>query len=578
MKNSTSLVGIITLAVTVIISFDHLFFVAGASHLNDEVKVTDDHVTNKEDSRQTYNYNNFGDVINNDNHRSLRQRLSYSDPKTVSLKYPTDSSSFIGHAQLYTKEMLSGTHYRIAEWNARQGLYTIDIVQPKDNCVYSVTIESPNKYTGVAQLQSRESSLVIFSWSPPFPLDDYRIIVHELGPNYGRSGKKTVIVPPGVLPIPVQGEQLNEQQVSQLLKFWNEAPPCSTLQDKSDALSTWNGHWIGPDLERYLNWSVSGRNWLRNGWRFMPSSYEMNCQIETFTTEDLLSIPPDPRDKRKKSIFVIGTSIMRGVFLSLVDLLLPIDDKMEFTRSSVANCWGRAQLTKGNLRLTYQDFRVSELEEPSEINTNVNHIECHNGKIAKEDSKFLLNAYEIWEEIFDNPTQWPDVIFMLSGYGYGYDSFDFNSHTLHFARNLPKDWTGTLIFTDGQFSAAVVESQVGQFNYYRSDIRSMLAKIKDSRVRWLDSAGVSKEMKMYTERGPEIVAGTGHFHRSCNGPKSDPIKICSNITEIVAQMLLGHALGPKKTFKMRSLIYNRMRLAICNRWKFVLPVHKVSQK
>jgi hypothetical protein len=56
MKNSTSLVGIITLAVTVIISFDHL-----------------------------------------------------------TLKYPTDSSSFIGHTQLYTKDMLSGTHYRIAE-------------------------------------------------------------------------------------------------------------------------------------------------------------------------------------------------------------------------------------------------------------------------------------------------------------------------------------------------------------------------------------------------------------------------------------------------------------------------------
>jgi hypothetical protein len=40
MKKSKSLVGLIPLAATVVISFDHLLFVA-ASHQNDEVKVTD---------------------------------------------------------------------------------------------------------------------------------------------------------------------------------------------------------------------------------------------------------------------------------------------------------------------------------------------------------------------------------------------------------------------------------------------------------------------------------------------------------------------------------------------------------
>ena len=83
MKKSKSLVGLIPLAATVVISFDHLLFVA-ASHQNDEVKVTDLEserlrtrkidVTNQEDrsSRQTYNYNQDGDIINNDNRRSLQ--------------------------------------------------------------------------------------------------------------------------------------------------------------------------------------------------------------------------------------------------------------------------------------------------------------------------------------------------------------------------------------------------------------------------------------------------------------------------------------------------------------------------
>ena len=430
---------------------------------------------------------------------------------------------------------------------AEGGFYIIQIIQPKIDCLYSVTIMSPNKYTGVAQLQSRDQSVVVYTWRPIFPLEDYEVIVHELAPGYAQSGQKpTFPLHPGGITISVQEQQLGDR-ASLFQNEWNEAPLCITHYDNMYALSAWDGTWVGPDLQLNFDWD-SGSNSLRTGWRFLPS-HEMNCRIETFSAEDLLSIPPGP-DGKEKSIMVIGTSVMRGVFLSMADLLLPFEDKLRFAPSVIGKCWGRAQVKKGNLRLMYQDFRVGEFEKPGVNGADL--VECHNEQIAKEGSDFLNNARRVWDELFEDANKWPDTIFLLSGYGWGYDNFDFESHTLYFAHNLPQAWRGTLIIADGHFSGAVVLGTADQSNVYRSDIKNMLATIDDSRVRWIDGVGVSKEMKMHTEKGTEYVAGSAHFHQKCPNSLSfrerNPIKVCSNITEIVAQLLLGYTLGPKRSF------------------------------
>jgi hypothetical protein len=75
---------------------------------------------------------------------------------------------------------------------------------------------------------------------------------------------------------------------------------------------------------------------------------------------------------------------------------------------------------KGNLRLMYQDFRVGEFEKPGENGADL--VECHNDMIAKEGSDFLRNAYRVWDEVFEDANKWPDTIFLLSGYGWGYDN------------------------------------------------------------------------------------------------------------------------------------------------------------
>ena len=114
----------------------------------------------------------------------------------------------------------------------------------------------------------------------------------------------------------------------------------------------------------------------------------------------------------------------------------------------------------------------------------------------------------------------------------------------------------TLIIANGKYGGALVQGTAEQSDVYRSDIKNMLAAIDDSRVRWIDGLGVSKEMKMHTETGSEYVAGSVHFHQKCpnfmsfNG--SNPIKVCFNITEIVSQLLLGYTLGTKRQFWPQS--------------------------
>lgn len=86
---------------------------------------------------------------------------------------------------------------------------------------------------------------------------------------------------------------------------------------------------------------------MRDGWVFQPKS----CVYDTFSYEDLMLLA-----ERKKTtwILVLGGSVQRGVFLTLVDMALAQGQKDNFTSSAVGKCWGYADIQIGNLRMTYQ--------------------------------------------------------------------------------------------------------------------------------------------------------------------------------------------------------------------------------
>ena len=94
-------------------------------------------------------------------------------------------------------------------------------------------------------------------------------------------------------------------------------------------------------------------------------------------------------------------------------------------------------------------------------------------------------------------------------------------------------------------------------------IRDLVFSLNDARVLWIDGKGGSKDDRLYGELGPNHVMRSLHFHSNCDVPYHDDsgqvrtMKVCSNITERVGQLLLGHALGPKEEFLRNAQASNR---------------------
>ncbi|KAL3786051.1 hypothetical protein HJC23_003899 [Cyclotella cryptica] len=421
----------------------------------------------------------------------------------------------------------------------------IEILYPKPprEFWYSVTIVSQGRYSGTATLLGdapnsnvagmRPLSLV-YSWKPNYG-GKYEVIVHELpqnpvgnpvteplkslDPTSFKIGMK-----PGV---PIGPWAVMESKMKTL-------PPCSTV-DRTDVYTNWDGSWIGP---RMPTSSPEGR--LRNDWFFLPSE-EMNCKIETYTPDDFRFIPEE------KSIYILGNSKERGIFLSLVDLLLDSDEKKDIQESVIAKCWGRAFVQKSNLKVLYQDWRSDNFDTRS----NDKAVVCHNEKVAREGGPlFFGSGIKVWSEIFQDRSQWPSVILMSTGNDMGFKGqmYDINE----FVKRLPPNWKGKLLLTDGAFSARLSgRGYASDYEVYRAKLRELTAFTNDPRVRWVDGMGLSKEMRMYGEAGPDHTSYSQHFHAACDVPYVDvhgnaqSMRICSNVTENIAQLLIGHAVGPK---------------------------------
>lgn len=178
--------------------------------------------------------------------------------------------------------------------------------------------------------------------------------------------------------------------------------------------------------------------------------------------------------------------------------------------------------------------------------------------VKQPGSSFIANATMVWEEMFTRgESEWPDVIFMVAGLGTA--GFRFEPHVQAFVQNLPPSWTGTLVIDDFEFSARPDTfpdfaglGHSGRYRKYLNKIIDFASQLNDPRVRWLDSIGISKEQRMYAQNGEAHVSSSQHFHGFCReNDLSDPsrtMNVCSNITEMVGQLLLGHALGPKDEF------------------------------
>lgn len=143
----------------------------------------------------------------------------------------------------------------------------------------------------------------------------------------------------------------------------DELPVCvSANEDEEDIeKSFWRpGTWLSSIL------ASAAHGVTRNGWVFQPKS----CVHDTFTYDDMMLLASL---EEETWLLVAGDSVYRGVFLTLVDMMLAKGQKDDLERSVVEKCWGYADIRVGNLRVTYQVIVERSRSPSGGIDTGAHH-------------------------------------------------------------------------------------------------------------------------------------------------------------------------------------------------------------
>lgn len=118
--------------------------------------------------------------------------------------------------------------------------------------------------------------------------------------------------------------------------------PACAMEDEDVEESFWRpGTWLSSNIASESHGVTS------SGWVFQPKG----CVHDTFTRDDLLKLA-DLEDETW--LLIMGNSVFRGLYLTLVDMALRKGQKDSLSGSALEKCWGYADLRIGNLRVTYQ--------------------------------------------------------------------------------------------------------------------------------------------------------------------------------------------------------------------------------
>lgn len=250
----------------------------------------------------------------------------------------------------------------------------------KANGVY-VTFEGEHAVFGVIGLETTDNTTYAVNFNAPFA-GKYKVEVDFL-PLVG-SFRKAI---GGSFYITVKGKEPKAT-----LDLTRALDRC-----KSDVPG--EGVWLKCNSPYY-----NSSNCLREGMVFKPYS----CQYQVWTQEELVYYatngPP-------RWIMFIGNSVLRGVFFSALDLILGATGK-GMTSSSSWKCWGNIDITIGNLRLTYQDFRASYLD------SSTHELVCHGEKIASDSNqKYVQNATEFLHRVFVEGEEKPTTLVSYTRWG-----------------------------------------------------------------------------------------------------------------------------------------------------------------
>ncbi|CAN0089336.1 unnamed protein product [Ectocarpus fasciculatus] len=350
----------------------------------------------------------------------------------------------------------------------------------------------------------------------------------------------------------------------------NSLPICSSQKDfNNDIAGTfWRpGTWLSSNV------ASAAHGVLRNGWVFQPKS----CVFDTFSYEDLMLLAS--LDGEPTWLLVLGGSVQRGVFLTLIDMVLAAGQKHDMSSSVLQKCWGYADVQVGNLRLTYQDMRLYQ------FTTSTDSVVCNNEKLVSGSTAAYLHSAGqfLASTIFRDGGPWPTMImaplFLIPTSTKG---TQFTVEVLMDA--LPPSWEGGLLFMD----------EMAGLGYRWREENPTRTALKDVRI-WVrrtppdDDNGLGK-MDDYQTRDPRVsfmsvfpmyqaklfenqesrngvrrFAGSQHFHyvsTNASAPRTHngTVMVHSTITEMLANIMVGRAVETKaKLYAKAAASTNELR-------------------
>jgi hypothetical protein len=191
----------------------------------------------------------------------------------------------------------------------------------------------------VAQVRHVGGNIFSAEYKSNFP-GIYRVHIE----NVDTSQRRETVVEP------VVGSPFNLEISGEVTLDISNLPSCT--EDDYYNLKKLPGTWISSAL------APKPENVLRSGWVFQPEE----CNWDVLSPAELRALTGEWGRQLKGSgndmwMLISGSSVQRGVYLALVDLILSTTMKDGMTDSPLAKCWGYAEVSIGSLRVSYQDFR-----------------------------------------------------------------------------------------------------------------------------------------------------------------------------------------------------------------------------
>eukprot|EP00903_Cladosiphon_okamuranus_P014398 g13366.t1 len=407
----------------------------------------------------------------------------------------------------------------------------------------------------VAEVENNSDGTLTATYEASFP-GDYLVHVEDVdlrikGDDF-RRGRPIIGSP---FPLTVSGEPAVRV---------DDLPVCGSGSGSS---STGNGDGNRGEAElaseywragSWVSWNLASpkHGVLRDGWVFQPK----DCAYEAFSYEDLMVLASL---KEPTWLLALGNSILRGVFLTLVDMALSKGQKDALSTSVLAKCWGFSDVRIGNLRLTYQDLRLYTVTSVEDATV------CNDEKLTSGSTAAYVSAAKLFlkDTIFREGGDWPNVIWAPSNMIDSDEAPNLQISVLMDA--LPPSWQGNLVMMDhlygygygwntgnptmstlsgvkpvNEFSPQTPDSGVGRMAQYRQ---------RDPRVSFVSAFPIYQARLFENENsrmGQRCYGCSIHYHYISDGPSSPDSyggakMVHSAVTETLANLIISKAVGTK---------------------------------